>query len=170
MAVSRARNVERSRQAWLSYPLPTAHVAWLSNDVPACRGLAVAWLIRGARAPGGSLELGVPATVVTPGQGHEGGCSHGGGDDRDRPAQSLAHRGGDRPGGGAAGPVAGTGLRCSGGAAAGVGAGLAAAHRGGRRRGRSGPSPAARQLLAAGERVLDVPPKLAARVLLLATG
>src|SRR5438045_5816580 len=46
MAVSRARNVERSRQAWLSYPLPTAHVAWLSNDVPASRGLAVAWLIR----------------------------------------------------------------------------------------------------------------------------
>src|SRR5215471_4538097 len=51
MVVSRARNVERSRQGWFSYPLPAALVAWLSNDVPACRGLAVAWLIRGARAP-----------------------------------------------------------------------------------------------------------------------
>src|SRR5215469_10638523 len=51
MAVSRARNVEGSRQAWFSYPLPAAFVAWLSNDVPACRGLAVAWLMRGARAP-----------------------------------------------------------------------------------------------------------------------
>ena len=58
MAVSRARNVERSRQAWLSYPLPAAHVAWLSNDVPACRGLAVAWLIRGARALSGIPGIG----------------------------------------------------------------------------------------------------------------
>src|SRR5438552_18817112 len=32
--------------------------AWLSNDVPACRGLAVAWLKRGARAPRGFLDLG----------------------------------------------------------------------------------------------------------------
>src|SRR5215813_1290671 len=51
MAVSRARSVERSRLVWFSYPLPAALVAWLSNDVPACRGLAGAWLIRGARAP-----------------------------------------------------------------------------------------------------------------------
>jgi hypothetical protein len=51
MAVSLARNVERSRQAWLSDPLPAPCWAWLSNDVPACRGLAVAWLKRGARAP-----------------------------------------------------------------------------------------------------------------------
>src|SRR6266566_1233986 len=51
MAVSLARSVERSRQAWLSYPLPARYRAWLSNDVPACRGLAVAWLKRGARAP-----------------------------------------------------------------------------------------------------------------------
>jgi hypothetical protein len=48
-------------------------------------------------------------------------------------------------------------------------AGLAAAHLGGRRRGRGGHL-LAQQLLAAGERVLDVPPKLAARVRLLATG
>src|SRR6266496_2646855 len=51
MVVSRGRSVERSRLGWFSYPLPVALVAWLSNDVPACRGLAVAWLIRGARAP-----------------------------------------------------------------------------------------------------------------------
>ena len=49
---------------WLSIRLP-ALWAWLSNDVPACRGLAVAWLKRGASAKQGSLELGVPATVVT---------------------------------------------------------------------------------------------------------
>src|SRR5690349_24548065 len=66
MAVGRARNVVRSRLGWFSCPLPAALVAWLSNDVPACRGLAVAWLIRGARAQARSLELGVPATVVTP--------------------------------------------------------------------------------------------------------
>jgi hypothetical protein len=63
----------------------------------------------------------------------------------------------------------GTGLRCPGGAAAGVGAGLAAAHLGGRRRGGVGHL-LVQQLAAAGERVLDVPPKLAARVRLLATG
>ena len=56
------------------------------------------------------------------------------------PAQGLAYRGGDRPGGSAAGPAAGTGLRRPGGAAAGMGAGLAAAHLGGRRRGRAGAS------------------------------
>src|SRR5262249_61160838 len=42
--------------------------AWFFNDVPACRGLAVVWLIRGARAPVRFLELGVPATVLTRGQ------------------------------------------------------------------------------------------------------
>src|SRR5436305_6478919 len=139
MAVSLARSVERSPVGWFSYPLPALCWVWLWNDVPACRGLAVAWLIRGARVPARSVELGVPATVVTPGQGQGGGRSHGGGDDRDRPAQGLAYRGGDRPGGSAAGPAAGTGLRRPGGAAAGVGAGLAAAHLGGRRRGRGGP-------------------------------
>jgi len=46
---------------WLSNRLP-AGLAWLPNDVPACRGLAVAWLKRGASATK-VLELGVPATV-----------------------------------------------------------------------------------------------------------
>jgi len=39
----------RGPGGWLSSRLP-ACVAWLSNDVPACRGLAVAWLKRGADA------------------------------------------------------------------------------------------------------------------------
>ena len=50
-----------------------------------------------------------------------------------------------------------------------MGAGLAAAHLGGRRRGGVGHL-LVQQLAAAGERVLDVPPQLAARVRLLATG
>ena len=44
------------------YPPADLCWVWLSNDVPACRGLAVAWLKRGASA-GWFLELGVPATV-----------------------------------------------------------------------------------------------------------
>src|SRR5712671_1710820 len=40
------RSVERSRLAWLLIRLPPCWV-WLSNDVPAGRGLAVAWLKRG---------------------------------------------------------------------------------------------------------------------------
>jgi hypothetical protein len=64
MAVSRACSVERSRRAG-SLTACRLCVAWLSNDVPACRGLAVAWLQRGASATR-SLELGVPATVVCP--------------------------------------------------------------------------------------------------------
>jgi len=39
-------------------------MAWLFNDVPARRGLAVAWLERGASAEG-FLESGVPAAVLT---------------------------------------------------------------------------------------------------------
>src|SRR5712671_1305511 len=58
MVVSRGRSVERSRLGWFSYPVPAALVAWLSNDVPACRGLAVVWLIRGARAPSGIPGIG----------------------------------------------------------------------------------------------------------------
>src|SRR5215813_15542102 len=69
--------------------------AWLSNDVPACRGLAVAWLKRGARAPVLSLELGVPATVFIP-RAAEGDASHGGGDDRGGSPQGLTHGGGDQ--------------------------------------------------------------------------
>ena len=34
---------------WLPNRLPAA-LAWLENDVPACRALAVAWLERGATA------------------------------------------------------------------------------------------------------------------------
>ena len=64
MAVSRSRTVERSRLAWLSNRLPARDWVWLTNDVPACRGLAVVWLKRGASAASTiSLELGVPATV-----------------------------------------------------------------------------------------------------------
>jgi hypothetical protein len=42
---------------------PAALLGWLSNDVPACRGLAVAWLKRGVSVTK-VLELGVPATVL----------------------------------------------------------------------------------------------------------
>ena len=57
---------------WLSEPPAGRVVVWLSNDVPACRGLAVAWLKRGASASE-VLESGVPATVfpsVKDGGGH----------------------------------------------------------------------------------------------------
>src|SRR5215471_7971332 len=141
MAVSRVRGVERSPVGWLSYPLPAALVAWLSNDVPACRGSrrGVAHK-RGASAERDPWNWACPPRSLPQVKDREEGVRNGGGDDRDRPAQGLAYRGGDRPGGSAAGPVAGTGLRCPGGAVAGVGAGLAAAHLGGRRRGRGGPS------------------------------
>jgi len=49
MAVRQARSVERSRRAG-SLTACRSSVAWLSNDVPPCRGLAVAWLKRGANA------------------------------------------------------------------------------------------------------------------------
>jgi len=49
---------------WLPNRLPTT-VAWLDNDVPACRALAVAWLERGATALI-DLELGMPATGPPP--------------------------------------------------------------------------------------------------------
>jgi hypothetical protein len=49
MAVSQGRSVERSRLAWLSTRLPPL-VGWLTNDVPAGRGFAVAWLKRGTSA------------------------------------------------------------------------------------------------------------------------
>ena len=47
---------------WLLNRLPPL-MGWLPNDVPACRGLAVAWLKRGVSA-GEVLESGVPATVL----------------------------------------------------------------------------------------------------------
>ena len=43
---------------------PAALLGWLSNDVPTCRGLAVAWLKRGVNVTK-VLESGVPATVFT---------------------------------------------------------------------------------------------------------
>ena len=85
--------------SWLSNRLP-AGLAWLPNDVLACRGLAVAWLKRGANATK-VLELGVPATVFARIDGE--GYSSGGSDDRGRSAQGLAYGGGDQRGGGAAG-------------------------------------------------------------------
>ena len=63
------RTVERSRWAWLSIRLPPLR-GWLPNDVPACRGLAVAWLKRGVSATK-VLELGVPATVLARRKGKE---------------------------------------------------------------------------------------------------
>src|SRR5512135_1512080 len=48
MAVSRARSVERSRWGLAVEPLAGRFAVWFPNDVPACRGLAVAWLKRGA--------------------------------------------------------------------------------------------------------------------------
>src|SRR6266568_2658563 len=71
---------------------------WLPNDVPACRGLAVAWLKRGANAVE-VLESGVPATVLP---AVREGAFDGGSDDRGRSAQGLAHGSGDQRGGGAA--------------------------------------------------------------------
>ncbi len=47
------------------YP-PAVLLGWLPNDVPAGRGLAVAWLKRGECRK--VLELGVPVTVLTRGQ------------------------------------------------------------------------------------------------------
>src|SRR5215472_9995334 len=57
------RSVERSRLAWLSNRLPPC---WglASERRASCRGLAVAWLKRGVSATK-ILELGVPATVLT---------------------------------------------------------------------------------------------------------
>src|SRR5438445_4889956 len=63
------RTVGRSRWAWLSIRLPPLR-GWLPNDVPACRGLAVAWLKRGVSATK-VLELGVPATVLARRKGKE---------------------------------------------------------------------------------------------------
>ena len=48
---------------WLTLYPPAAPAGWLPNDVPARRGLAVAWLKRGVSAAK-VLELGVPATVL----------------------------------------------------------------------------------------------------------
>ena len=113
------------------------------------------------------LKSGVPAAVLT---GHEEeGAVHGGSDDRGRSAQGLAYGGGDRRGGGAAGGAAGARLRGAGGRL------LAWASAWPQRtwavEGAGGTGHLlAQQLVSAGERVLDVQPKLGARVRLLAAG
>src|SRR5216683_3239964 len=99
MEVSRGRSVERSRLAWLSNRLPPCW-GWLPNDVPACRGLAVAWLKRGVSAAR-SWNWACPLRSLP--AGREGACFHGGSDDRGRSAQGLAYGGDDQRGGGAAG-------------------------------------------------------------------
>jgi transposase len=110
----------------------------------------------------------MPATVSSCSE-HEKDPVDGGSDDRSGPAQGVAYRGGDRPGRGAARRHPGPGVGVAGGAAAGVGGGLAGPDLGGRGRRRLG-NLLAQQLVAAGEVVLDVQPKVAARVRLLASG
>ena len=65
----------------LYFRLPAPCWAWLSNDVPACRGLAVTWLIRGARSAGV-----IPGNWACPPRSSpravEGDASDDGGDDR----------------------------------------------------------------------------------------
>ena len=126
--------------------------AWLCNRLPAgdglayersasLSGLAVAWL-KEARARA-DPKSGMPATVLPPED--DEGAVDGSSDDRRRPAQGLAHRGGDRRGRGDAGRAAGACLGGPGRAARGVGGGLAGAHLGGRgrRRARLSARPAA---------------------------
>src|SRR5206468_4753357 len=143
MAVSLARSVERSRQAWLSYPLPAPLLGLASErraSVPGPRrGVAQK---RGASSgviPGiGRARHGLHPPVA------EGDASHDGGNDRGGSAQGLPHGGGDQRRRTAAGPAARASLGCAGRAAAGVGAGLARAGLGGgrRRRDRSSAGPA----------------------------
>src|SRR5262249_11048726 len=170
MAVSRARSVARSRWAWFSYPLPAAFVAWLSNDVPACRGLAGAWLIRGARAPSGIPGMGrarhgryprsktgrrvFPMVAVMIGiDPHKASHTAVAIDPAEVPLGQLRVR------------------ACAAQAERLLAWAQAWPQRTRAVRGAGGVGHLlAQQLLAAGERVLDVPPKLAARVRLLATG
>jgi hypothetical protein len=55
----------------LYFRLPAPCWAWLSNDVPACRGLAVAWLIRGARSADVIPGIGRARHGLPPGQWKE---------------------------------------------------------------------------------------------------
>jgi transposase len=151
--------------AWLFFRLPPCW-AWLSDDVPAARGLAVAWLKRGVSATK-VLELGVPATVLARRLGRSVSmaavmigvdphkASHTAvvisvaeeplGELRVRACAAQAER---LLAWAAAWPQRTWAVEGAGG----LGHLLA------------------QQLLAAGERVLDVPPKLGARVRLLAAG
>ena len=92
-----------------------------------------------------------------------------GGDDRDRPAQGVAHRDGDRRGRRSAGQGPGEGRPGPAGAAVGVGPGWP--ERTWAVENATGLGHLiTQQLLAAGEAVLDVPPKLAAKARLLSDG
>jgi hypothetical protein len=63
---------------WLPNRLPAA-VAWLDNDVPACRALAVAWLERGATADRSGIRH---ARHGSPHERERKGPVDGGSDDR----------------------------------------------------------------------------------------
>ena len=129
------RSVERSRLAG-SVTACRLVVAWLPNDVPAFRGLAVAWLKRGASASEllwnqacryGSFAIpgkkGCPMAVVMIGAGpHK--ASH----------TAVAISAAEEPLG-----SCGCALGRAGGTAAGVGAGVAGADLGHRGRRRAGP-------------------------------
>jgi transposase len=112
------------------------------------------------------LELGVPATVCPR---LRRGVFHGGSDDRGRSAQGLAYGGGDQRGGGPLGELR---VRACEDQAERLLAWAAAwPQRAWAVEGAGGLGHLlAQQLLAAGECVLDVPPKLGARVRLLAAG
>src|SRR5690349_17660593 len=128
MAVSQAVAL-RGPAGWLYIPpADRFRVVWLTNEVPACR--VSPWC--------GSKEERTPSSSEVR-HARRGPChfprtmerTDGVSDDRDRPAQELAHRGGDRRGRGAPGRGAGARLPGPGRAADRVGAGLAGAHLGG---------------------------------------
>jgi transposase len=151
--------------AWLFFRLPPCW-GWLSNDVPACRGLAVAWLKRGVSATK-VLELGVPATVLARREGRSVYMAAVmiGVDPHKASHTAVAISAAEEPLGElrVRACVAQTERLLAWAAAwpqriwAVEGAG-GTGHL------------LAQQLLSAGERVLDVPPKLGARVRLLAAG
>ena len=158
----------RGPTGWLYIPPADRQgVVWLTNEVPACRALP--WC--------GSKEERTPSSSEVRHARRGSHCSRwtvrrsadDGSDDRERPAQGLAYCGGDQCWRGAPGQGTGTGLRGPGRAAAGAGAGVAGTHLRGRGRYRAGASagPAAGR---GRERVLDIQPKLAARIRVLEAG
>jgi len=129
-------------------------------------GPAVAWLERGATADQSGIRH---ARHGSPRELEWKGAADGGSDDRGGPAQGIAYRGGGRVGGGGAGPCPGAGLRRAGGRL--LAWARALPERAWAVEGAGGLGHLlSQQLVAAGEQVLDVPPKLAARVRLLASG
>ena len=165
MEVESGRSVEGSRLAWLSSRLPPCWV-WLTNDVPACRGLAVAWLKRGVSAMK-VLEFGVPATVLARREGRSVSMAAVmiGVDPHKASHTAVAIGAAEEPQGE---------LRvraCAGQAERLLAWAVAWPQRTWAVEGAGGMGHLlAQQLLAAGERVPDVPPKLGARVRLLAAG